>query len=287
VTPNLQDNSPEIEFCGYSTMRTSTSSEAEVEPLASDTKGGAAYQRRPAVEAELRAVLLLPQSEWMRQAKTYRPETLMRLIRETVPGDPELSGALVTELINRMRSLMRKGLRGRKPPAAQEIADEVEIRVLRLVLTKSPSRKSDFLEISFGAAIAGYISDACKKYDKTVTGNRGYLYVQAVDDDGDEVERPMELLPSHYPGPEEVVIELREQEHRRALLDQAALAVEDPRHLEAVVLHVVEGMPIVSDDPEEMTLTRYFDVSLYDIQYWLKKGLQRLRQALRESGVTE
>jgi hypothetical protein len=63
VTPNLQDSSPEINICRYSAMRTSTSSKADVEPLASDTGAGDPCQRRPEVEEQLGEVLLRPQSE--------------------------------------------------------------------------------------------------------------------------------------------------------------------------------------------------------------------------------
>src|SRR5712691_8208652 len=104
-----------------STMR-ATSSEADVEPLVSDTKEGEPY-RRPAVEAQLRAVLLLSHSEWMRGLKKYYPETLVRLMRETRLGDPELYGELVAELCHRTVRLARKGARGYSRPAAEEIVD--------------------------------------------------------------------------------------------------------------------------------------------------------------------
>jgi hypothetical protein len=264
----------------YSNMWTSNS-EADDEPLGLNTKDGVPYQRRPAVEMERRAVLLLPESEWLRNRKKYRPETLVHLIQKTRLGDPRLYGDLLDELGARVVRLARKGVRGRNATAAQDIVGAVRAEILCRAITNN-----GFLEVSFAGAVADCLIDASKAYDNSISGNRrGYIFENAVDDDGDEIERPMELLLSHYPSPEEAVIALRQQERRRALLDIAASKVKDPRHLEAVVLRVVEDIPITSDDPDKDTLTNYFGATVDQIKYWVKAGLQALRRALEEIGV--
>ena len=286
MTPNLQNSSPEIDICGYSAMRIPTSSKADVEPLASDTKSGDPYRRRPAVEEQLRDVLLGSHSEWMRDAYKYYPETLVRLILVTRTADAELCAALLAELAGWIVRFARKATREWDPGAAEEIIATVRFQVLRRLLTEDSSRKTEFLEVSFAEAIAGYTAAACKAAIK-IADKRGYVFAGAVDDDGDEIERPMELLPSDYASPEETVIDLRKQEQVQALLDTAAVYLKDPRCLQAVILHVVEGIPVTSNDPQEDTLTGIFDATIGQIQHMLKAGMRALRRAVKELGVTE
>src|SRR5205814_4602913 len=117
--------------------------------LLSKTKMGVPYQRPPAVEAERRAVLMLPESEWLREMKNYRPETLVHLIRKTLVGDPEVHRVLAAELDKRIIRMARKATRGWDRPAAEEMIGTVHIQVLKLVFATTPSRKTEFLEISF------------------------------------------------------------------------------------------------------------------------------------------
>ena len=251
---------------------TPTSSEADVEPLASETKQGASYQRPADVEAEQRAVLLLSESDWLRDRKKYRPETIMRLIRETRLGDPHLYGSFVEELGDRILPIVRNGARELDPSDAAQVAETVRSRALRIILTNTPARQADFLEIRFAAAIAGYTSDACKPY-------RGKI--------ARESERPMEVLLSRYASPEQAVIQLRSREQVKEITQRARQIATDPRHVDAVLLHIMDAMPIISSDPNEDTLTRHFDVSLGQIKWWLKQGMKALRQAAKELGVRQ
>jgi len=260
--------------------------EAEVEPLVSETKGGASYQRPVEVEAEQRTVLLLSESDWLRDMKKYRPETIMRLIRETRLGDPQLHGSLIEELTGRMLPIVRNGAREFDPPDAAEIAETVRSRVLRIILTNKPVRQADFLEIRFGAAIAGYTDDACKAYKRRTAGNRGDLFAGAMDDDGPRIEPPLELLPSPYASPEQAMIQLRSRERVEEVTKRARQIAKDPRYVETVLLHIMDAMPIISSDPQEDTLTRHFDATLDQIKWWLKQGLKALRQAAKELGVS-
>jgi hypothetical protein len=222
----------------------------------------------------------------MREAYEYYSETLVHLILVTRTGDPVLCAALVAELARRIVRLARKATREWDRGAAEEIIATVRFHVLQRLLTENCSRKTEFLEVSFAEAIAGYTAAACRSAIK-IADKRGRVFADAVDDDGDEVERPMELLPSDYASPEEAVIDVRQQEQVQGLLDTAAVYLKDPRCLQAVVLHVVEGIPVTSTDPEEDTLTRIFDATIGQVQHMLKAGMRALRRAVKETGVTE
>jgi hypothetical protein len=205
---------------------------------------------------------------------------------ETRTGDPQLYAALLAELANWIVRFARKGTRGFKRTDAEEIVATVRFQVLRRLLTENPSCKAEFLEVSFAAVVAGYTATACKAAIRNAR-KRGYLFAGAVDDDGDDIERPMELLPSAYASPEDAVIAIRKQELVQALLDTAALYVTDPQCLQAVVLHVVEGIPVTSNNAEEDTLMKIFDATIGQAQHMLKTGWRALRRAVKESGVTE
>ena len=287
MAPNLLNNSADRDVRGDITMRTTTSSEADVEPLVSTTKDGVPYLRRPAVEEQLRWVLLESQSKWICEAKRYFPETLVHLIRKTRFGDPHVHGVLAAELNRRIVRMVRHVLRGRDAVAADDITGRVKILVLRLVFAKTPSRKSEFLEVSFFGAIVDYTRSAKEAYRKTVAGNPGYIFEDAVDDDGDAIERPMELLVSDYASQEECVIRIRRQKQVEVLLAAAVRYVEDPQCLQAVVLHVVEAVPITSDNPEEETIITIFGVTLGQAQHMLKTGMRAFRRAVKELGEIE
>jgi hypothetical protein len=57
------------------------------------------------------------------------------------------------------------------------------------------------------------------------------------------------------------------------------VAIEDPRHLLATILHYEYGVPVVSRDgqPDLVTL---FNEPAWNIRYWLKKSLEKMRAAL-------
>jgi DNA-directed RNA polymerase specialized sigma24 family protein len=62
---------------------------------------------------------------------------------------------------------------------------------------------------------------------------------------------------------------------------RAALAnVRDPRHREAVVLHHLEGWPIVDQDPAIETLCKRFGVGDRQIRTWIATAFAQMRRAI-------
>ena len=82
----------------------------------------------------------------------------MFLIRQTHRANEELCGGLLQELRKRIIGRARRFVQSLDDIAAEEIVLKVEIEILELVLTKGPSRKTDFLEIAFAQAIESLLS---------------------------------------------------------------------------------------------------------------------------------
>ena len=60
----------------------------------------------------------------------------------------------------------------------------------------------------------------------------------------------------------------------------ARRAIKSRRHWRAIILHYVDGWPIISNDSKEDTLTKEFGVSKATIVRWLSSGMEAMREAL-------
>jgi hypothetical protein len=93
-----------------------------------------------------------------------------------------------------------------------EFLSDVDIEVLKLVLTKEPSRQRDFLEVRFGLELERLIGKLFSKFKNSTAGNIADIAVDRsnLDDaeEGEEVERPMEFLPDPASGPEGILLNL-------------------------------------------------------------------------------
>ena len=102
----------------------------------------------------------------------------------------------------------------------------------------------------------------------------------ATDEDGNEIERPIELAPDNRPGPEAVLLQLGEETARADLAEKARKAVKDSQHFEAVMLHFGDGKPIRSSDPNELDLVQHLQISEGQVRYRLRAGMKAIRKAL-------
>ena len=253
---------------------------ARVQPLRSSRADGKPYERSATVQTEIGRILCLPQSDWIAEAEDLQNETLVFLIRQTRRADPQLYDRLFQELSKRITRLARRSVRGFDRTTAQEIVLKVEIDILELVLAEEPSRKTDFLEIAFAQAIERRTLNAVRNHNNSPMGRRGEILADATNEDGDEIERPIELAADDRPGPEAVLLQLQDEARRPELLQKAYDAVEDPRHLEAVILHYSHGWPITCKDPGKKDLARHFNATPRQIKYWIATALKAMREAL-------
>ncbi len=232
------------------------------------------------MQTEIGRILRLPESDWIVEAKELQNETLVFLIRQIRRADEELYRRLLQELSGRIIRVARRWVRGLDRIAAEDIVLKVEIDMLELVLAEKPSRKTDFLEIAFAQAVERRTIDALRKHNNSPIGHHGEILTDATDEDGDEIERTIELAPDHRPGPEAILLQLEDEARRPELLRKAYDAVKDPRHVEAAILHYGRGWPITSKDPRKSDLERHFQATPGQIKYWIAAALKAMREAI-------
>jgi len=88
----------------------------------------------------------------------------------------------------------------------EDIKLEAEAQILDLVFAETPFRQSEFLEIALVEAIECRVKDAIEKHMNS-TGGRSVEVVLEPDEDGDDIERPIELIALDYgQSPEEILL---------------------------------------------------------------------------------
>jgi hypothetical protein len=251
-----------------------------VPPLTSLKPDGKPYERSATVQAEIGRMMRRPQSHWIAETPDLQNESLVFLIRQARRSEQKLYGRLVQELCKRITRLARPLVAGLDRLAVEEILSKVEIDILELVLADKPSLKSEFLEVAFAQAVERRTIDAIRRHKYSPFGRRGQLRVDLVDEDGNEIERPIEQVADERPGPEDILLDLQDGNRRHQLLRQACDAVEERHHLEAVILHYAHGWPITSNDPKKPDLVRHFAATPGEIMYWIDTALKQMRAAL-------
>jgi DNA-directed RNA polymerase specialized sigma24 family protein len=247
-------------------------SKSIVRRLKSSTASGKNYSRTSTVDDQIQRVLRLHQSEWTREAPDLKTETIVFLMRLVRRADEQLFYEFFKELSARIVRIANRGAsRYRlKPEVVQEIVEDVELQVLQLVLDETSSRKTDFLEVAFGAAVKCRALNRARKHNNSVQAHLGWIEVPSDYDDSvaDKAIEPLELTPDSRPSPEAIAI-------KKVLLDKAWAVIDDPRIYQALFLHYYEGWPV-----EE--LMDFFGGTRRHVKYMLEKGLRQMRDAIGE-----
>ena len=251
-----------------------------IPPLTSFTADGERYERPPKVQAEIREMLSLPQSQWIAKAKAVKTETLVFLIRQTHGPADALCGQLLEELRERISLQLAGFVRKLNEAAAEDVVMGIEMEILESVLTEEPSRKRDFLEIAFGQALQRLAIDAMRHRKYSVEGHAVPIVEEYVDESGEDIGHPIEFIAADQPNPEEAMLELEARKKLWRFLRKALKAVKNPRHRKAIVLHCARGWAVDSSVRGAPCLTRKFRATSGEVHYWIKTGLQQMRDAL-------
>ncbi len=251
-----------------------------IPPLLSSTKDGERYKRPAYVEAEICRMLSLPQSHWISEAEDLRSETLVFLTRWTHGIDDDVCGELLEMLRKRTNGRARRLCSDLDQVDREEVLLGVEMKILELILTTKPSRRGDFLEVAFAQAIKEITNDQLEKLANSPSGNIVDYVAGCEDEEDQEIERPIEFVPTEEPGPEDTLLNLDNRKSRHRLLRKALNAVADSRNREAVIRHIGKGQPITSKQRGVESLQRYFRKDPRQIKYWIDIALKQMRDAL-------
>ena len=203
-----------------------TGSIAPVEPLKMLNADGTPYERPAHVQTELGRILALSHSERAAEAPGVHSETLVYLIRHRKQADEELYEVVFQELSKRIVRTARRHVRGFPKIAIEEIVSKVEIQILELLVANSLDPAGDFFEVGFAQGVEGRTRNARRGYQRSLTGGRRGWVVTDETDDGDEIERTIELVEDNAAGPEDIVLAMKDEERRRELFGRARAVVE-------------------------------------------------------------
>jgi hypothetical protein len=249
-----------------------------IEPLTSKMPNGSLCRRPEFVDAALAEALKMTQAERLVNLPRWPSEAISYFVMRCPRTDEQAFAEMLQELVKRGIRTARRELRGLDRAVARDILEDVEYRLLELLLSKEPSYKREFLEMSFAKAVELYTLNRIRDYLRSPLGGRADFTKQE-DEDGDAIDL-LELLPSGGPGPEYALLRLEDTKERHRLLRVACQAVEDRRILKALILHHGYGWPIESNDPKVSTLVRHFQIGERQIRRWLTEGMRAMRQAL-------
>ena len=249
-----------------------------IEELKSSSPGGKKYSMYADVLEEIQWMLRLHQSLWGEKAPKLKNETLVFFMRLVRRADEDLLHIFFLELCARIVFIAGRLARrfGVKQETAEDIVRDVELKVLELVLSEQHTCQGDFLEIAFGTAVQRRVFNGFRAHKRSAWAQMAFIEVK---DDGiemdDGIEPRLELTPDSGPNPEAIVL-------KQDLIEKAWTAIDDPRILQALVLHFDDGWPIWSKDPNTDSVARYLGVRPRQAKRMIETGLQLMRDAVGE-----
>jgi hypothetical protein len=123
-------------------------------PLTQTKVDGTPLLRRADVEQEIIGALATDQTTWSDLAPGLSSEAIVHLVRALrTRGETVVCGSLVDRLGHRIARIAKDWANGFDPLTAEEIVIQVGEEIIGLILAETPTRQSEFLEISFRMAV--------------------------------------------------------------------------------------------------------------------------------------
>ena len=224
------------------------------------------YKRRPVVEGRITEALTFERDSFLENVRRrdekalnyFPPEGLVFFIRRAArTGDKRLVNTLFQELCTRCLPNLHGRIRGFSGETRQEIIQEIFARIAAVLL--EPCDKADFAEVSFWIYLKTLTIDVCRERDGEVKRPERSLDENLVDTDGEKNGAMLTHIADDALSPEQEMI-LKEG------LEQLPLKLRNV----FIMAHKLE-MKIESKDPNEMTISRHFNVSEKTVRNWLKE----------------
>lgn len=240
-------------------------------PLSHCTRDGRRYVRRPEVRDEIRRVVAADSETW--DVARLRNETLVHLVREFRSRAQTTSAftAVVEQLGRRLARIVGDYSKGADELTRVELIDQIQNRVIILILEPIRCKKGEYLEVSFRAVVKGLTLNAV---DSLFQHRRDHPVVRLIDDREDEDD--------HGPDPCVAVADKRLSPDEIVSLAETLDAITDSRHREAFVLRYAYDWPITAQNPDMPTLCKHFNKKERQIHNWLQTALDQMRLSTGE-----
>jgi DNA-directed RNA polymerase specialized sigma24 family protein len=252
------------------------------QPLTHRNENGQLVEREQQVEEQICSALVLPREELLQRVGVADPqgagylqeETLVYLIRAYhEAGDRVTTNALSEGLLRRCARFVDSKLRKFGMEDAEEGYQTVIAELFRQILDSKHGR-GDFLQVHFWFALERIVISVFRRYIRRSEADKATL-VRLSDEDDENTQRSESIseeeIPDPGPSPEELVISA-----------EAIRALEEP-YRTAVILRFHEEWQIESDDPNEMTLSKYFEKTPRTIRNWLRVARTTLERERGQS----
>ena len=286
-----------------------------VEPLRKRRKNGKAYQRRTAVEQELRELQSVALADIVARARAgeqkagpaVSSEALVHILRREVRvarPDGVTQGpidTLISILIGRCAVILKRRLRGYDELAAEQISEEVINRLVDDIYEDGD--KADYAEINFNHWLARNRLDAVRKHARKAARveqlgeaveNLEDGEAQLVPDDGEAGDAAHDNTPERLYS----LKEARERASLPSIIEHADFSPDELHRIADMVLQAklpadvlyaflahYLGRKVSSQDPKEHTLVKHFGKSEKTIRNWIARA-EKVFAELRKKGKT-
>lgn len=247
------------------------SSDRAIEPLTHRNLQGVPYERSPQVEQQIRSALALSHNELLARAaisqsadaQYLQEEALAYFIRRAYRAeDDRLVDDLSTLLVDRCRRTVRSQLRALHQDQFEEAFADIIGELFERLAEPEGSDRGDFFQVRFWLGVRPFRIAAFKRAVKSSTRE-----LLAIDPTGAGAEEE-DAAVSEVEDPRTPPLDAR-------LLSQEALARLEPNVRLAFLLRL-EGWPVEDQDPNVMTIGRYFGKTSRTIRNWLAEAERQL-----------
>jgi hypothetical protein len=226
-----------------------------VSPLTCSAKDGGKYVRFEDVEGEIAKALAAEPSTW--DVEALKSEVLVHLIRVHRWREDmmDVLGRLFDQLGRRVAVIVGDNSKGFSKMVREDLLDRISQKVVELVLIKTPTRTSEFLEIAFRKKVKGLTLNLVESRQS----ERGVAHfpiqgAAATEDFENKSFDQGVVVVDDGPGPEEIFA----REEQREIIWMVLNGLDDPRHREAFILHHFHGWRVKDDNPTNPSLCRKF-----------------------------
>lgn len=255
-----------------------------LEPLTRRNLNGDVYKRESVVESQIISSIGLPDEGVIARAKIsdkevvgfLQEETLVYLIRESAQNQRQLVADILLEILL-VRCQRQVDYRIRSLDS--DLANEAYAEIMRKLFEKifGAEGQSDYLQVRFWNALDRIAIDVFRQCNHRREQDEANL-MSSPYTAGEETEEVKDEWEQILIGSEHLIPgESRwSSVERKALIEDALQVLGEPTRT-AFLLHYLEGWQIESKDPDEMTLSKYYQVTPKTIGNWLRKAKSDLK----------